>query len=38
MRWESGKGGRLVRWEGRECRRVVRLQVGKGGKVVRWER
>ena len=34
MRWEGGKGGRLVRWEGG---RVVKWQDGKGGKVVRWQ-
>ena len=26
MRWEGGKGGRVMRWQG-----------GKGGRVVRWE-
>ena len=26
MRWEGGKGGRIMRWQG-----------GKGGRVVRWE-
>ena len=35
MRWEGGKGGRLVRWEGVEGWGVVRWQGGKGGKIVR---
>ena len=26
MRWEDGKGGRVMRWQG-----------GKGGRLVRWE-
>ena len=26
MRWEGGKGGKVMRWQG-----------GKGGRVVRWE-
>ena len=29
MRWEGGKGGRVVRWQGGEGGRVVRWKNGK---------
>ena len=29
MRWEGGKGGRLVRWEGGEGGRLLRWQCGR---------
>ena len=28
MRWQSGKGGRVVRWQGEEGTRVVRSEGG----------
>ena len=37
VRWEGGKGRRLMRWEGGQGGRVVRWQGGKSGKVVRWQ-
>ena len=38
MRWQGGKGGRLMRWQDGKDRRIMRWQGGKGGKVVRWQR
>ena len=35
MRWEGGKGWRLVRWEGGEGGRLMRWQGRKGGRMVR---
>ena len=34
MRWQRGKGGRIVRWNGRRGGNVMRWQFGKGGRVV----
>ena len=31
MRWEGGRGGRIVRWHSRRGGTVVRWQFGKGG-------
>ena len=35
MRWEGGKGGRLVRWESGEGGRVIRWE---GSELARWKR
>ena len=35
VRWQGGKGGRIVRQQDRRGGIVVRWQVGKGGRVVR---
>ena len=34
VRWQSGKGGRILRWHGQRGGNVLRLQFGKGGRVV----
>ena len=35
VRWQGGKGGRIVRWHGRRGEKeVMRWQLGKGGRVV----
>ena len=34
VRWQGGKGGRIVRWHGRRGGNVMRWQFGKGGRVV----
>ena len=31
VRWQGGKGGRIVRWHSRTGEKVVRCQFGKGG-------
>ena len=37
VRWQGGKGGKIVRWHCRRDGKVVRWQFGKGGRVVRWQ-
>ena len=38
VRWQGGKGGKIVRWHGRRDGNVIRWQFGKGGRVVsRWD-
>ena len=38
MRWQVGKGGRIVRWHSQRGRKVVRWQKGEGAvEMVRWE-
>ena len=37
MRWQVGKGGRVVRWGGGKGGRVARWRAGKRGGVVRWQ-
>ena len=37
VRWEGGKGERMMRWQGGKGGRLMRWQDGKGGKVVRWQ-
>ena len=34
LRWQGGKGGRIVRWHDRRGGNVMRWQFGKGGRVV----
>ena len=34
---QSGKSGRIVRWQVQRGGRVVRRQVGKGGRVAKWQ-
>ena len=38
LRWQVGKGGRIVRWHSQRGRKVVRWQKGEGAvEMVRWE-
>ena len=38
MRWQVGKGGRIVRWHSQRGRKVVRWQKGEGAvEMARWE-
>ena len=37
LRWQGGKGGRIVRWHDRRGGNVMRWQFGKGGRVVSME-
>ena len=38
LRWQGGKGGRIVRWNSQRGRKVVRWQKGEGGgETERWE-
>ena len=37
MRWQGGKGARVVMWQGGKGARVVKWQGGKGGRVVKWQ-
>ena len=37
MRWQVGKGKRVVRWQVVKGKRVVRWQGGKGRRAVRWQ-
>ena len=37
MRWQGGKGGRIVRWQDWRGGTVKRRQGGKVGRVVRWQ-
>ena len=34
VRWQSGKGGRIVRWHAQRGGNVMRWQFGKGARVV----
>ena len=34
VKWQRGKGGRIVRWHGHRGGKVMRWQFGKGGRVV----
>ena len=34
VRWQDGKGGRIVRWHGRRGGNVMMWEVGRGGRVV----
>ena len=34
VRWQGGKGARIVRWHSRRGGKVIRWQFGKGGRVV----
>ena len=34
MRWQRGKGGRIVRWNGPRGGNLMRWQFGKGGRVM----
>ena len=38
LRWQVGKGGRIVRWHSQRGRKVVRWQKGEGAvEMARWE-
>ena len=37
VRWQDGKGARIVRWHSRRGGNVIRWQYGKGGRVVSME-
>ena len=38
LRWQGGKGGRIVRWHSQRGTKVVRWQKGEGGgEMARWE-
>ena len=38
MRWQVGKGGRIVMWHSQRGRKVVRWQKGEGAvEMARWE-
>ena len=38
MRWQVGKGGRIVKWHSQRGRKVVRWQKGEGAvEMARWE-
>ena len=37
VRWQGGKGARIVRWHSRRVGKVIRWQFGKGGRVVSME-
>ena len=37
VRWQGGKGARIVRWHSRRVGKVIRWQFGKGRRVVSME-
>ena len=37
VRWQGGKGGRIMKWHGRRGGKVVRWWFVKGGRVKRWQ-